>query len=417
MNLNTAGKWIVFAYGLPDHATPGEPITGDAANITANIRIDGGAANAVDDTNPAELEDGYYIFDITAVESNGDLLLLAPASSTANVQVIAVPGAVYTRPANFNALGIAADGDISGNVDGSVASVTGSVASVTGAVASVTAAVVTDAASRTASKADVSGLATSAALATVDANIDTILVDTNELQTNQGNWSTATGFSTFNPATDTVANVTTVATTTTNTDMRGTDSAALATALATAQTDLDKITGTDGATLATAQGNYAPSKAGDNMGLTAGGATTATADMDANSTKLSAIETDTGTTIPAQITSRSLATADYFDYTTDRVVANTDQIAGSATAATNLSKSALGIEPGAAITGTLSSTQMTTDLTEASDDHYIGRVIIWTSGALANQGTDITDYTGSSKLLTYTATTEAPSNGDTFVIV
>jgi hypothetical protein len=42
------------------------------------------------------------------------------------------------------------------------------------------------------------------------------------------------GTSTFNPATDTVANVTTVATCTTNTDMRGTDSAALAaTALST----------------------------------------------------------------------------------------------------------------------------------------------------------------------------------------
>jgi len=63
-----------------------------------------------------------------------------------------------------------------------------------------------------------------------------------------------------------VDNVTTVATTTTNTDMRGTDSAALASALATAQTDLGKITGTDGATLATAQVNYAPAKAGDNMG-------------------------------------------------------------------------------------------------------------------------------------------------------
>lgn len=55
-----------------------------------------------------------------------------------------------------------------------------------------------------------------------------IEVDTNELQTNQGNWLTATGFSTFNPATDTVANVTTVATCTTNTDMRGTDNALLA---------------------------------------------------------------------------------------------------------------------------------------------------------------------------------------------
>lgn len=112
MEKNVAGKWIVFAYGLPNHASPGVAIAGDAANITANIRIDGGAANAVDDVNPTELEDGYYIFDITAVESNGENLLLTPQSATANVQVIAVPGAVWTRPANFSTLGIEADGDI-----------------------------------------------------------------------------------------------------------------------------------------------------------------------------------------------------------------------------------------------------------------------------------------------------------------
>jgi hypothetical protein len=102
---------------------------------------------------------------------------------------------------------------------------------------------------------------------------------------------------------------------------------------------------------------------------------------------------------------------------TNRVTANTDQIAGDATAATNLSKSATGIEVGAAIAGTLSITQMTTDLTETTDDHYNGRIIVWTSGVLKNQATDITDYTGSTKLLTYTATTDAPSATDEFVIV
>lgn len=50
-------------------------------------------------------------------------------------------------------------------------------------------------------KADVSSLATSSALATVDSNVDAILVDTNDLQTNQNNWITATGFSTHS-ATD-----------------------------------------------------------------------------------------------------------------------------------------------------------------------------------------------------------------------
>jgi hypothetical protein len=94
---NTASqKWVVFAFEDEGGTNPGEPVTGDAANITANLRLDGGAANAVDDVNPTELEDGYYIFDITAAESNGDCIVIAPVSATANVNVIGVPGVVYT---------------------------------------------------------------------------------------------------------------------------------------------------------------------------------------------------------------------------------------------------------------------------------------------------------------------------------
>jgi len=135
------------------------------------------------------------------------------------------------------------------------------------------------------------GASISADLVIIDGIVDTILADTNELQTNQGNWITATGFSVpneynvviaalqtdldnpnqykadvsalaieanveghvttslnsydpptnaemiartllaadyFDPATDIVAHVTLTDTTTTNTDMRGTDNAALA---------------------------------------------------------------------------------------------------------------------------------------------------------------------------------------------
>jgi hypothetical protein len=71
---------------------------------------------------------------------------------------------------------------------------------------------------------------------------------------------------------------------------------------------------------------------------------------------------------------------------------------------------------GAAIAGTLSTTAMTTDLAEATDDHYNGRIIVWVDGVLAGQATNITDYTGATKLLTYTAVTEAPSAADKFVI-
>ena len=75
------------------------------------------------------------------------------------------------------------------------------------------------------------------------------------------------------------------------------------------------------------------------------------------------------------------------------------------------------ITVGAAITGTLSDTQMTTDLTEITDNHYNGKTVIWISGNLAGQASDITDYDGGSKMLTYTTVTEAPANTDKFIIV
>lgn len=64
---------------------------------------------------------------------------------------------------------------------------------------------------------------------TNSVDLNAILTDTNELQTNQGNWITATGFATSG-------------------------------AMTTAQNDLNTITGTDGVTLATAQSFYAPNK-------------------------------------------------------------------------------------------------------------------------------------------------------------
>lgn len=80
-------------------------------------------------------------------------------------------------------------------------------------------------------------------------------------------------------------------------------------------------------------------------------------------------------------------------------------------------ESFFGLESGEAVTGTLSTTQMSTNLTEATDDHYNGRVIVWLTGVLTRQATAITDYNGTTKVLTFTAVTEAPGNGDRFVIV
>ena len=112
------------------------------------------------------------------------------------------------------------------------------------------------------------------------------------------------------------------------------------------------------------------------------------------------------------------ALTDKADFTvTGTIDADVVSISGSTDAADKLEASAETIETGAAITGTLSTTQMSTNLAEATDDHYNGRVIIWTSGVLLRQATAITDYDGTNKILTFTAVTEAPSNTDTFVIV
>lgn len=53
----------------------------------------------------------------------------------------------------------------------------------------------------------------------------------------------------------------------------------------------------------------------------------------------------------------------------------------------------------------------------ATDDFYNGRVIVFTSGALALQATSITDYVGATKTATVVALTGAPANNVTGVIV
>jgi hypothetical protein len=77
----------------------------------------------------------------------------------------------------------------------------------------------------------------------------------------------------------------------------------------------------------------------------------------------------------------------------------------------------LGIIYGTAQTGTLSTTQATTNLSGYADDQLIGRILIWTSGNCEGEATDLTDYANASGLMTFTALTTAPANGDTFKII
>lgn len=59
------------------------------------------------------------------------------------------------------------------------------------------------------------------------------------------------------------------------------------------------------------------------------------------------------------------------------------------------------------------------DITEATPDHYNSRIVIFTSGALAGQAANITDYeaVGGIGQFTVATMTEAPSNDDTFIII
>lgn len=93
MKKNTASqKWAVFAFDETDNT----PKAGDAAQISAEISIDGAAGIATTDAAPTELEDGFYVFDIDADETNGDYLLIMPESSTGDIQVVGCPAGVWT---------------------------------------------------------------------------------------------------------------------------------------------------------------------------------------------------------------------------------------------------------------------------------------------------------------------------------
>jgi len=162
--------WTVFAFNRNTNT----PHAGDAANITAKLSIDGAAAVATNDVNPLELEDGYYVFSLTQAETNGDNILILPESTTSSIQVIGSPSSVSTN--------------IEDDINTSLTSVAGEVTSVL---------------------ADTNELQTNQGqwltatgfntVAPDNASIAAILVDTADLQANQGQWLTATGFNTIAP--------------------------------------------------------------------------------------------------------------------------------------------------------------------------------------------------------------------------
>ena len=121
-------------------------------------------------------------------------------------------------------------------------------------------------------------------------------------------------------------------------------------------------------------------------------------------TDIDAILVDTSLTLPATT-----------------LTANVKEINGSSDSADQLALSA-----GVIIVGEVDSTSFTPTTTQfvtdtglaTSINHYVGRIIIFTSGNLVGQAQEITAYMdGSDKKFTTSTWTEAPANNDDFVII
>ncbi|MCK5613529.1 hypothetical protein KAR91_67285, partial [Candidatus Pacearchaeota archaeon] len=202
--------------------------------------------------------------------------------------------------------------------------------------------------------------------------------------------------------------------------MRGTDSGATATDLATAQADLDTITGLGGVIIDDSAANdttLSDALLDETLSGHVGAGTVGKSitDIEADTNELQA--DDVPTLIAAvQSDTNDLQTRTPAALIGGRMDSDVEAINASTTAAIQLALSAAQIESGVC-EGTPSTTVIQTDLAETQDDIYIGRVVIFTSGNARGEATDITDYTGSTGTLTVTALANAPTASDTFILI
>lgn len=188
----------------------------------------------------------------------------------------------------------------------------------------------------------------------------------------------------FNPATDTVANVTTVATTTTNSDMRGTDNAFLAASAPTNFSDLAITASTGRVTVGTNA---------DKTGYSISGSITT----------LDGLNDPTAAAIADAVLDESLA-AHNTGGTLGKAIRQVKEGVVSAESTVN--------------DASATTTSFVTALTSAVDDFYNDKILVFIGGALTGQARIISDYNGTTKTITFDeATTSAPANGDGFIIL
>lgn len=121
------------------------------------------------------------------------------------------------------------------------------------------------------------------------------------------------------------------------------------------------------------------------------------------------------------LTGTTVSTTQVVASVTARVTANSDQIAGSATAATVISAINAALKTGTVDTSTFSptTTAFETSLTQNSDE-YTNQAILWTSGTNAGLTSRIVTYAFANSKDKFTAGTALPNtpvSGEAFVIL
>jgi len=460
-------KVAVFAWAND----AGSAKTGDAANISAQISIDGAATAATNDVNPTELDatdaPGIYIFDMTQAETNGDMIVIAPVSSTSDV--VLRPVIIYTNPSGSTGTGLTAipwNAAWDAEVQSEATDALNAYDPPTKAEMDTAHGLLATEAKQDIIDTNVDSILTDTAdmqprvvaievdtSTTLQAELDGIQADTEDLQSQIGasgaglsavpwnaSWDAevqsecADALIAYDPPTkaemdtghgllateakqDIIDTNVDQIETAVITNAAGVDVAADIIALkaetALIVADTNELQTDDLPTLIAALPTAAENRT----------------EMDSNSTQLAAIVADTNelqtddypTSIAALPTAAEIKTA------IEAAGSHLALIKAVTDALTTAAATKIALSAGTIVVGTVShdNTAATTtvfycdDITEATADHYNGRIVIFTSGALQYQASDITDYeldTGEGKF-TVTALTEAAPDDTTFIIV
>lgn len=139
-------------------------------------------------------------------------------------------------------------------------------------------------------------------------------------------------------------------------------------------------------------------------------------------TEIAAILLDTGTTLPGLIAAIQADTDNIQSRLPAALVGGLMSVDVTAISTSTAAADALEVTTASMVQGIATGTPTTSTmaasaLTEATDDHYVGRSIIWTSGVAKDIAVGIIDYNGTTKTFTFTTAVTACAADDTFIII